>query len=184
MIKIEDIINYIINIRFSDIVNFILHPNFTGWLLILKILFLIISLFFLGIIVFVLFRTRWLRLLILWDLKEFLTYRPYAMKKFIKNWNEIKKRLTSGLESEAKLGLIEAEAILDDILKRMGYPGESLGERLDKLTTDVLPNLEQVIEAHKIKNNVIHDPTYKFNSEQAKEVLAVYEKSFTDLDAL
>jgi len=88
------------------------------------------------------------------------------------------------LESEAKLALIEADALLDETLKRLGYPGESLGERLEKLTVDILPNLEEIQKIHKIRNNIIHDPTYKLNLEEAKKALVIYEKALINLDVL
>jgi len=74
--------------------------------------------------------------------------------------------------------------LLDETLKRLGYPGESLGERSEKLTVDILPNLEEVRQVHKIRNNIIHDPTYKLNLGEAKKALAIYEKALINLDAL
>jgi hypothetical protein len=140
--------------------------------------------FFLGFIIWALINTTWLKRLILWDLKEFLTYRPYKSKEFIKKWKKIKERIDSGIEAEAKLALIDADSLLDKALKEQGYSGESLGERLEKLTVEILPNLSEVLQAHKIRNNIVHDPTYKLNLEEAKNALAIYEKALTNLDVL
>jgi len=41
-----------------------------------------------------------------------------------------------------------------------------------------------VREIHKIRNNIIHDPTYKLSQEEVKKALAVYEKALIELDAL
>ncbi|PIR71619.1 MAG: hypothetical protein COU43_01525, partial [Candidatus Nealsonbacteria bacterium CG10_big_fil_rev_8_21_14_0_10_37_25] len=95
-----------------------------------------------------------------------------------------KRRLETEMESEWKLAVIEADKIMDDILNRMGFGGKSLGERLGKLTAVSLPNIEEVKEAHKIRNNIIHDPTYRLSLEEAKRVIAIYEKALTDLQAL
>lgn len=168
----------------NDITQFLLYPNFTGWLLVIKMIFLFFTAVFLGFTIIALVKTTWLKRLILWDLKEFLTFRPYGLKKLTKEWGKIKKRLDTGLESEAKLAVIEADSLLDVALKRMRYPGESLGERLDKLTVDTLSNLEGAREAHRIRNNIIHDPTYKLEIEEAKKVLAVYEKALIELEEL
>jgi len=170
--------------QFNEIIQFILYPKITSWLLVLKFIFLSFGFFFLGFIIWALIKTSWLKRLILWDLKEFLTYRPYGIKKYLKEWEKIKKRLETGLESEAKLALIEADSLLDESLKRMGYPGESLGERLNQLTEDVLSNIKEVQGVHKIRNDIIHDPTYKLNLEEAKKSLEIYEKALKDLDAL
>jgi len=173
-------VNEIIN----EIIQFILYPKITGWLLVIKIIFLFFSSFFLGFIIWALINTTWLKRLIIQDLKEFLTFRPYGMKKFDKEWKKIEERLDTGFEAEAKLALIEADSLLNEALNRLGYPGESLGERLDKITTDILSNLDEVHLAHKIRNNIIHDPTYKLNLEEAKKTLSIYEKALIDLGAL
>ena len=168
----------------NEIVRFLLYPNFIGWLLIIKIIFLGFSAIFLGFIIWALIKTEWLKRLILWDLKEFLTYRPYLVKKYIEEWKEIKKRLDTGFESEAKLAIIEADSLLNEVLKNMGYEGKTLGERLDKLTTDALSNLGEVREAHKIHSDIIHDPTYRLDFNEAKRAISIYEKALVDLQAL
>lgn len=175
-VQISDIIN--------EIIQFLLFPEFTGWLLVIKIIFIFFGLFFLGFTVWALINTSWLKRILLWDLKEILTYRPYGIKKLKKEWKKIKERLETGLESEIKLAVIEADSLVDQTLKNLGYAGESFGERLDKLTLDILPNLEEVREIHKIRNDIIHDPTYKLSQEEAKKALAVYEKALIELDAL
>ncbi|NCO80267.1 hypothetical protein GW869_00595 [bacterium] len=168
----------------EQIISFILNPTFSGWLLVLKILCLIFSLIFFGFIIFALIKTSWLKRMIIWDLQEFLTYRPFGVSKIAGKWQKIKKRLEAGIESEAKLAIIEADSMLDGILDRMGFGGRTLGERLDRLTDVSLPNIEEAKKSHKIRNNIVHDPTYKLDLEEAKKVISAYEKALTDLQAL
>lgn len=172
--------------RFSlgEIIQFIISPQLTGWLLVFKIFFIVFSLILVGFIIFVLVKTTWLKRLIIWDLQEFLTYRPFGLRKIEKEWQKIKGRLESEMESEWKLAIIEADKIMDDILNRMGFGGVSLGERLGKLTAVSLPNIEEVRQVHEIRNNIIHDPTYRLSLEEAKRVITIYEKALTDLQAL
>jgi hypothetical protein len=167
-----------------DILNYLATIEFTTPLLITKIIFIIFILFFFGFIIFALVRTFWLRRLILWDLQEFFTFRPYGVKKIEKQWLKIKVRLDTGLEGEYKLAVIEADLMLDDILKKMGYTGETLGERLGKLTAVSLPNLEVVKEVHQSRNNIVHDPDYRLPLDEARRIIEVYEKALTDLQAL
>jgi hypothetical protein len=167
----------------ENIFNFIISPDFSGWLLVLKILFIIISLIFLGFIVFVLTKTSWLKRMWVWDLIEFFSFRPYGVRRMAKTWTKITSRLETGLESEYKLSVIEADSALDYILKRMEFGGETLGERLEKLTAATLPNLKQVWEAHKIRNNIVHDPDYRLTLDEARRVLGIYEQALRDLQA-
>ena len=166
-----------------EIISSILNPTLSGGLLILKILFIIVALILFGFIIFVLAKTLWLKRMLIWDLVEFFSFRPYGVRKVVKDWAKITARLETGLESEHKLAVIEADSILNDILKRMGFGGETLGERLEKLTAATLPNLEQLLGAHKIRNNIVHDPDYRLTLDEARRVLDTYEQALRDLEA-
>lgn len=113
-----------------------------------------------------------------------MTFRPYGVRKIVKEWLKIKARLDTGLESEYKLCVIEADSMLDDILKGMGIGGGSLGERLERITVASLSNLEQVRQAHTTRNNIVHDPNYRLSLDEAKKTVEIFEKSLTDLQAL
>lgn len=170
-----------INFDFNNLIRFIISPDFSGLLLVFKILFLIFSLLFLSLILFFLLRTTWFRRIFLWNLVEFLTYRPYMSRKLIKQWTKIKKRLDSGLEAEYKLAVIESDSILNEALEKMGYREETLGEKLKKVPEITLSNSEQIQEAHKIRNSVVHDPDYRLGLDQAKKTILIYENALVDL---
>lgn len=168
----------------KDIVSLIINPPFGKLIFVFKFFFIVISLILLGFIIFFLKKTSWLKARILQDLVEFITYKPFGTKKLIKQWLKIKERLETGLESEYKLAIIEAEAILDDVLKKMGYSEETFGEKLKQVSVDILPNIEEIWEAHKTRNNIVHDPDFKLNLDEAKKTISIYEKALTDLGVL
>ena len=184
MTFVETIHNFLSGLTPEKIIQFLINPQFSGWLLVIKIIFIVLSLIFLGVIIFALVRTKWLGRMIIWDLQEFFSYRPFVLRKTEKEWRKIKARLDTELESENKLAIIEADKIMDDVLSQMGFEGTNLSDRLEKLSADYLPNIEEVREVRKIRNNIIHDPTYKLSAEETKKVLLVYEKALTDLHAL
>jgi len=174
MYEIKDIVPYLISPP----------PPFDQWLAITRIIFIAVFLFSLFWIIYFISRTSWLRFRFIEDVVEFFTYQPFGARKIIKQWNKIKHRLETGLESESKLVIIEADSILNDILEKMGFVGETLGERLKRLTPDSLPNIEQVLEAHKIRNNIVYDPGYRLTIDEAKRIVLIYEKALIDLQAL
>jgi hypothetical protein len=128
-------------------------------------------------------RSSWLNRFILEDLGEVVTLTPYEAKKAFKKWIKIKQRLWSDKEDEYKLAIIEADSLLGDVLEKMGYKGETMTEKLKQIDSIILNNIEQLKEIRKIRNNIVYDPDYKVSLELAKKVLAVYEKSFQELDA-
>ncbi|HUW72185.1 MAG TPA: DUF4145 domain-containing protein [Candidatus Humimicrobiaceae bacterium] len=184
MTFIETIYNFLSGLTPEKIIQFLIDPQFSGWLLVIKIIFIVLSLIFLAFIIFALVKTKWLKRVITWDLQEFLSYRPFVMRRTEKEWRKIKARLETEMESENKLAIIEADKMLDGLLSQMGSGGKDLNEKLEKLTAESLPNIEEVKWVHKIRNNIIHDPTYKLSIEEAKKALLVYEKALTDLHAL
>jgi hypothetical protein len=159
-------------------------PTIQGIIFVLRIIFIAISALLLGFIIFALFETSWLKRLIIWDFHEFITYRPYGVKKLYKQWQKIKAKLSSGLESDYKMAITEADSILEDVLKKMGFAGETLTERLEKVTEATINNLPDVIEVHKIRNSIVHDPDYKLALDEARFALETYEKALTNLQAL
>jgi len=167
----------------ENLISFFISPSLTEWLLIIKIIFIVLSLLFICFIIFALMKTSWLKFSFLYDAVELLTYRPFGVRKMEKNWKKIAARIDTGLESEYKLAVIEADNMLNEILNKMGYGGESLGERLEKLTVATLPDIEGIREVHQVRNNIIHDPNYKLSLNETRRLLEIFEKAFKDLEA-
>jgi len=152
--------------------------------LFLEILFFILALLFVIGIIYLLLKTEWLKRFILKDLIEFLTFKSYEMRKVPKRWQKIVDRLGKGIESETKLAVIEADDLLKEILGRMGYKGKTLGEKLKQVSKSTLSNLDEVWEAHQIRSNIAHDPSYRLTLNKAGELLAVYKRALLELEAL
>ena len=168
----------------NQIYSFIIHFSTTKVFFYFKATFIVISVLFLfGIFIFLL-KSSWLRCFILEDAAEFITYKPFGAKKASKKWIKISKRLESGKESEYKLAVIEADDLLNDVLKNMGYKGETIKEKLDQIEESVLPNIEEVRQAHQVRNDIVYDPDYQLTLEQAKKTLDIYERTFRDLELI
>jgi len=163
--------------------EFLLSPNPTI-ILVLKIIFGLISLFFIISIIYFISKTNYLRTVYLRDISEVLSFKAYGTRKIVKQWNKIKSRLDLPSEAEHKLAVIEADNILNEILGKMGYQGETLAEKLKQLTSLQLSNLDQAMESHKIRNSIVYDPDYRLSLEQAQRALEIYEKALQELQAL
>ncbi len=170
--------------EFGPIVDFLLDPELTGWLLLLKTFFLLISLAMIGFIIFALLKTSWLDKYLIRDVQEFLTYRHYGLSETKKKWKEIEDHFEGGIESELKLAIVEANSLLDNVLRIMTYKGHNLGERLDKINTDILENLKEVKKAHQLYSDIVHDPTYRLTFKEAEKALNAYRDALVHLNAL
>ncbi len=167
-----------------NFLDFIIHPVFEGPLATIRIVFILVALILLVLYIYFLLNTSWIKFRLTQNASEFFNYKAAEAQKSGKQWTRVNKRLNSGLESEYKLAVIEADSMLDDILQRMGYKGETLGDRLKSVPQDIVPDINAVWEAHKVRNNIVHDPDYKLALDTVKKTLATYEKTFVELGVI
>lgn len=168
----------------KEIISFLINPPFSNLILVIKIIFLVISSFLFGFIIYLLLKTSWLNYRYTQDIKEFLNYKSVGAPKLVKQWLKIKERLETNLESEFKLAVIEADTLLDDILKKMGYVGDTLEEKLEKVSINILPSKEKIKEAHKLRDNIVYDPDFSLSLEEVKKIISVYETALTELNVI
>ncbi len=173
----------------ENIISYILSPELiqAPWsilLTILEIVFLIISFFFLLLIFFVLLKSKRLSYRFIEDIDEFIKFKPHEINKLAKNWKLINKKIETGIESEYKLAIIEADVMLEDVLKRMGHTEETIEKKLNATTSSEIENIEEIKEARKVRNNVVYDPDFELTLDKTKETLKVYEKTFRNLNVL
>jgi hypothetical protein len=105
-------------------------------------------------------------------------------KKMDSQWHTIFEKLESDNESDYKLAVIEADKILDGLLKDRGYYGEDMGERLKQANSEKLPNLDELWQAHKVRNRIAHETDFQLNQSQARRAVEIYRRAFQDLEQM
>ena len=53
-------------------------------------------------------------------------------------WNKIEELASYGKEMNLKLAIIEADKLLDSVLKKMYFPGKTMAERLKSASFNIL----------------------------------------------
>lgn len=99
-------------------------------------------------------------------------------------WEEITHHAESNKEAEWKFAIIEADKLVDDILRSASYPGDTMGERLMNIGKGQLLSLDGLWEAHKIRNKLAHDTNYFLRYAEARRAIALYEVALKELNAL
>lgn len=95
---------------------------------------------------------------------------------------EINKKLISDSPSDWKIAIITADKTLDKILEKKGYLGESLGSKLKEMVPADLPDVyEEVWEAHKIRNRIVHETDFEVSQGEARKVVGIYERAIRKL---
>lgn len=105
-------------------------------------------------------------------------------EKAAKKWQDIAQKSTSHIESDRKLAVIEADKLIDDIVKRIGFKGKDMAERLKQVNSNQISNIEDIWRAHKIRNNLVHDPYFKLTQSDSNFVVRTYENTLKELGIL
>lgn len=107
---------------------------------------------------------------------------PEIQRRALENWQKILEKGKSLDENERKFAVIEADTLFDKILQLAGYLGENLGERLKNVEKGDIESLDDIWEAHKIRNRIAHEANFKLSSESAELALSRFEKALRELE--
>ncbi len=95
-------------------------------------------------------------------------------------WENATRHVESDNPNDWKQGIIEADIILDDLLTKLGYKGESIGDKLKRVNPGDMKSLNEAWEAHKVRNQIAHEPGFALNQIEAKRVIGMYRKVFEE----
>lgn len=112
-------------------------------------------------------------------IKEGVSLPPMVNEK----WEKVLVHINSNNSSDWKLAILECDIILSDILEKMGYMQESIGEKLKSIEPSDFTNIEAAWEAHKIRNAIAHEGSdFMMNEREAKRVIGLYEAVFREFE--
>jgi hypothetical protein len=95
-----------------------------------------------------------------------------------KKWNKIEAKLDSKDPNQYKVAIIEADRLVDSYLRRIGFSGENMTDRLEAVPLGQMEIAPQLLEAHKVHNRIIHEENFQLTKEEAKKTLALYAEFF------
>jgi hypothetical protein len=101
-------------------------------------------------------------------------------KRMRKKWNNIEAYLESDKSSQYKLAVLEADRVIDKILKSIKLKGDDMIERLDNLHPGQIEEAEGLKDAHRIRNQIVNDPSFQVDRKKAKETIDLYAKFLTE----
>jgi len=98
-----------------------------------------------------------------------------------KRWDNILKHSQFGNENDWKQAIIEADIILDELVMKLGYKGEGLGEKLKRAVKGDFKTLDQAWEAHKVRNMIAHSGSnFSLNQVEVNRVISLYRQVFEE----
>ena len=82
------------------------------------------------------------------------------------------------------MAVVEGDKLLDKAMMEMGIPGKTMGERLKKCGKEKYSQLNAVWNAHKLRNQIAHEPGFRLEYHQARHALTIYKTALKDLGAI
>lgn len=109
--------------------------------------------------------------------------RPILSKsKAITRWEKILARLKDANPSQYKVAILEADAFAEEIFAGMGYKGNTMAEKLDAIHEGQIETKNLLVEAHQIRNRIIHEADFSLSQEEAEKWLSDYRAFFDEME--
>lgn len=103
--------------------------------------------------------------------------------KYRTRWMAVEQSLERDNTASYHMAIMNADKLVDQALKDKGFKGQSMGERL-KSAKDSLPHRNEIWTAHKLRNQIAHEPDFKLDYVAARRALAQFKQTLKDLGAI
>jgi hypothetical protein len=141
---------------------------------------LVITLIFVAGIIYFVIETGWFSLRV--DrFRHIILQSNISRKQAQESWRRIEEQFYRGGESDLKVAILEADKLLNDALREAGIMGTQLGDRLKKTSDSQVPNLNELWQAHKLRNQIAHESNFKLKRDLAERALGIYKTALTNL---
>lgn len=156
---------------------------YNSHLLILEIVFGFIALALFVGTVLIMLETGWLATRV--DRVRHVILKVDMPKRRVETaWKKTQEHFFAGDDNDLKIAIIQADNLLEESLRFAGVKGNNLGDRLKNLKQTDIPNLEQVWQAHKLRNQIAHEANFTLKRDLAERTLGIYEQALHNLGVL
>jgi len=97
-------------------------------------------------------------------------------------WAIVTSYLSDTHEAMWRIGLLEADNMLGEVLRARGYMGKDIGEMLSNAR---FVTVNDAWEAHKVRNKIAHEgSSFNLSVREARRIYNLYENVFRDLNVI
>lgn len=105
------------------------------------------------------------------------------IQKYQKRWLTIEQQLKRDEASSYHMSVLSADSLLDQALKERGVQGDTMGARMKQMQQK-WSNANNVWSAHKLRNQIAHEPDVKLDYNSARRALAAFKQALKDVGAI
>lgn len=100
-------------------------------------------------------------------------------------WQHVETLIESPSETDWRAAILEADIMLDELVTKMGYQGESLGEKMKGIEKSDFTSINAAWEAHKVRNHLAHEgSTFILTQREAERVVELYREVFREFEVI
>lgn len=100
-------------------------------------------------------------------------------------WLKVLELSHSANLSDWRLAVIEADVMLEEVLRAAGYAGDGVGEMLKSVDHTDMLTLDSAWEGHKIRNRIAHNGgAYQLTERETRRVISLFESVFKELQII
>jgi hypothetical protein len=147
------------------------------------------SIFCIGVILFSLVRMREIQLHekreIDHEIQAALARDKEAERNENPRWHYILTLVESSNESDWRVAIIEADSMLEELLRQRGMQGDTMSELLEDAKNGGFSTIQSAFDAHVVRNQIAHQGLdFPMTQIEARRVIKMYQNTFEELRAI
>jgi hypothetical protein len=149
----------------------------------------LLSIIFIAIIIFSLVRMREIQLHekheIDHEIREALARDQEANRNGNPRWHYILTLIESPNESDWRVAIIEADSMLEELLREKGLSGETTSELLESARSNGYHSIASAWDAHLVRNQIAHvGSEFPLSQTEGRRVIKMFQNFFEELRAI
>ena len=98
-----------------------------------------------------------------------------------KQWQAIEELLLENYSSSWKLAVVKADALIENLLKQLGFKGNNLEELINSLKLRGYQNLNLLEGAHTVSKEILANRDYSISQKEAQSIVEIYKKFWQEI---
>lgn len=174
----DKILNYI-----NPIINFFINPH--TWS-VAGVVSALLSVIFLAIIIFSLVRLVEIQIFdkeeIAHEIHTALLKEQERERVAHPRWHYIQTLIESPNESDWRVAIIEADSLLEEILKEKGLSGDTVSELLEGAKESGYARIQDAWDGHVVRNQIAHEGSdFLLSQIEGRRVIRMFQNFFEEL---
>jgi hypothetical protein len=148
-----------------------------------------LSIIFIAVSIFSLVRMREIQLHEKMELNHEIHEALLRDKEALRNenprWHYILTLIESPNESDWRVGIIEADTMLDEVLTDKGIIGDTLSDKLEQARSNGYAHIQNAWDAHLIRNQIAHTGSeFPLSQVEGRRVIRLFQSFFEELEVI